>query len=281
VIFVKFLSFTQVLGSKAFFVITVLISQNKTTIRNHASGGMNVSDSKSPREEESRSLESAQVQAGTKQSRRVWRQGEDSKLCASVKRHEKFASDNMLKKSWQMIAREVPSRNAKQCRDRWTSMSSGLTKEPWAKEEDLRLERLQSSLGNSWVEISKSFPSRSDNSLKARFRLLQKREAQDMERDSSTDSAISGLESEISHKHQKTKSSQFPNPPLLSLSSGCQTSPPLQPEQATRNTSLGTMPIKAEEYLTPKEDDLQCPEALSDSDAIGNSINFADIFNSR
>jgi len=194
-------------------------------------------ESRASKEETQNSgLESMTISAGSpnkrlKQLRRTWTSDEDVLLLEAVETHKKFAEKNCIKLSWQAISQSVPGRNAKQSRDRYSSIKCGLHKTPWEKEDDELLLRLHKEIGNHWVEISEHFPTRSDNSLKARFRLLQRRTEEGScspGLDTDTDSMTSGSNQEPTVARRKRKK----NPPesvqpFLSSMSPLKAEPPM------------------------------------------------------
>ena len=92
--------------------------------------------------------------------------------------------DNMLIKlinengtnNWENIARLMPNRNARQCRERWVNyLSPDVSNHPWTAAEDLLLEQKFKEIGAKWVKISKFFKSRTDTMLKNRWLVLTRR----------------------------------------------------------------------------------------------------------
>ena len=72
--------------------------------------------------------------------------------------------------NWNKISQFMPSRNAKQCRDRYCNYLQEVTKdEPWTKEEDEVILNLLSIFGLKWVEISHYIPGRSGINVKNRW----------------------------------------------------------------------------------------------------------------
>ena len=64
----------------------------------------------------------------------------------------------------------MQTRNARQCKDRYTNyLSPQINLNPWSQEEDDLLIKKVNELGNKWVKISKFFIGRSDNSIKNRW----------------------------------------------------------------------------------------------------------------
>jgi hypothetical protein len=78
---------------------------------------------------------------------------------------------------WSVIAKELPGRTARQCRERWQNyLSPQLIHGPWTESEDERLLQEYKEIGPKWHHMKLSFPGRSRNSIKNRFIALQRRE---------------------------------------------------------------------------------------------------------
>ena len=78
---------------------------------------------------------------------------------------------------WHIIASRVPGRNARQCRERWNNyVNPSLISAPWTPEEDRFLMEKYQELGAHWRTIASYFSSRSTNSIKNRFTILQRRQ---------------------------------------------------------------------------------------------------------
>ncbi|WZZ38130.1 hypothetical protein YC2023_034389 [Brassica napus] len=70
-------------------------------------------------------------------------------------------------KKWSTIARYLPGRIGKQCRERWHNhLNPAINKEAWTQEEELVLIRAHQLYGNRWAELTKFLPGRSDNGIK-------------------------------------------------------------------------------------------------------------------
>lgn len=76
---------------------------------------------------------------------------------------------------WHGIADNLPGRNARQCKDRWFNyLSPNVSNGPWSSHEDELLIEKQAEYGAKWRQIAACFPSRTDVSVKNRWRLLQR-----------------------------------------------------------------------------------------------------------
>ncbi|XP_042504206.1 uncharacterized protein LOC122081242 isoform X2 [Macadamia integrifolia] len=70
-------------------------------------------------------------------------------------------------KKWAVIAKSLPGRIGKQCRERWHNhLNPAIKKDAWTKEEDLALIHAHQIYGNKWAEIARFLPGRADNSIK-------------------------------------------------------------------------------------------------------------------
>jgi hypothetical protein len=79
--------------------------------------------------------------------------------------------------SWVEIARVMPGRNVRQCRDRWNHYLSRNASVPWTSEEDALLVRMVETYGRKWARLATFFPNRTDFSLKARWSQIYPRVA--------------------------------------------------------------------------------------------------------
>lgn len=99
--------------------------------------------------------------------RRFFTQNEDILLIKAATQYNE--------KSWNIIAKCVPGRTPRQCRDRWMNyLKPNLKFDPWTKEEDELLITLVNSYGTHWTKMISDFPGRSTNAIKNRWNWLLK-----------------------------------------------------------------------------------------------------------
>ncbi|BBN12711.1 protein Mp3R-MYB6 [Marchantia polymorpha subsp. ruderalis] len=85
-------------------------------------------------------------------------------------------------KRWAAVARSLPGRNGKQCRERWCNhLDPQLKKTPWTGAEDLMLFLAHQRVGNRWAQIAKLLPGRSDNGVKNRWNTAVRKKEQQLE----------------------------------------------------------------------------------------------------
>ncbi|KAH0787167.1 Myb-like DNA-binding domain containing protein [Histomonas meleagridis] len=94
--------------------------------------------------------------------RRVFSNDEDRLLIELLKTREY--------KTWYEIAKMMPGKSPRQCRDRWINYLSPSNRfDPWTIEEDSKIVQHVNNLGTKWGTISKLMDGRSENSVKNRW----------------------------------------------------------------------------------------------------------------
>ena len=78
--------------------------------------------------------------------------------------------DDVGPRHWVRVARLIPGRNGKQCREHWfNNLNSQIIKGNWTDEEDFLIMHFYKKYNGSWIKMIPIFKSRSENSIKNRF----------------------------------------------------------------------------------------------------------------
>lgn len=92
----------------------------------------------------------------------TWTKDEDKILTDIVVEHGA--------KNWTQVAKSLPGRIGKQCRERWHNhLDPNISKRKWTLEEDSLIVKLHLVHGNRWCDIAKKVTGRTDNAIKNRF----------------------------------------------------------------------------------------------------------------
>ena len=79
--------------------------------------------------------------------------------------------------AWKKAPKYIPSKNIRQCRDRWFKyLDPNIKNEQWSAEEDQKLIKLYKKHGPLWVKMSQMFHGRTDIQLKNRYKVLKRKE---------------------------------------------------------------------------------------------------------
>ena len=72
---------------------------------------------------------------------------------------------------WAFLARQIPGRCGKQCRERWQNHLSPdcRNNNEWTAEEEASLFALHAELGNKWAQIARRMRGRNDNAVKNHY----------------------------------------------------------------------------------------------------------------
>jgi hypothetical protein len=104
-------------------------------------------------------------------------------LCGSPKYRYVFTTqeDQLLEnavqqfgtKDWDIIARQLPGRTSRQCRERWlTYLSPDVNRTPWSSEEDGLLFDVVRTHGPKWGTLVGFFCNRTQNNIKNRWNTI-------------------------------------------------------------------------------------------------------------
>lgn len=156
---------------------------------------------------------SAAIADSSQLKRAGWTAEEDEALGRLVERYGQ--------RSWALIAKELPGRIGKQCRERYHShLNPEVRKGEWTDEEDELIFKLREKFGNQWAMIARHVPGRTDNAVKNRWYSTMRRQ----ERQQAASSGLSPRSKVKMVKAKPRESGDFyssERPPKRCLSEDC------------------------------------------------------------
>ncbi|KQK07436.1 transcription factor MYB73-like [Brachypodium distachyon] len=165
----------------------------------------------------------------------TWTKEEDDMLKAAVNQHGE--------RKWALIAKHLPGRIGKQCRERWINhLHPDIKKDPWSEAEDLELVNAHKICGNKWSVIARRLPGRSENNVKNHWNATRRglNAKRSLKKRSSERQPAPGRLSYLAH-YIKTI---HPPPPSSTAAS---LSPPPPPEQENEEQQLQAPQVDAVE----------------------------------
>lgn len=108
-----------------------------------------------------------------KQLKATFTKEEDIKLKKLVKLYNKKSSID-----WFIIAQQMETRNARQCKDRWLNfLDRKINRKPFTAEENLLILQKVTQIGKKWKLIASMMNKRTDVSVKSQYKKLLRRNA--------------------------------------------------------------------------------------------------------
>lgn len=110
------------------------------------------------------------VELSPKYSQKLWTPQEDRLLLDAID------GQNESNIKWSLVARAVPSRSGKQCRERYLNhLTPNIKLKNWSPAEDAIIFRMHHTDGSKWSMMSKLIRGRTDNGIKNRYHHLKRR----------------------------------------------------------------------------------------------------------
>eukprot|EP00924_Labyrinthula_sp_SR-Ha-C_P001692 snap_masked-scaffold_18-processed-gene-6.56-mRNA-1 protein AED:0.15 eAED:0.15 QI:62/0.5/0.33/1/0.5/0.33/3/0/441 len=108
-----------------------------------------------------------------------WSAEEDKLLLSLAQKQIEAMGPNRKKVSWGKVAKGVPGRTAKQCRERWVNnLNPAINRGPWTREEDQIILSVYSVFPKKWATIAKKLNGRTENAVKIRYKTLSRMDKQ-------------------------------------------------------------------------------------------------------
>lgn len=101
-----------------------------------------------------------------------WSRQEDALLIEHV---QAALARQVRRLNWSEIARFIPKRSSKQCRERWVNhLNPDVNKGEWTAEEDELLWEYQKEMPRKWAHLARKIPGRTENQVKVRWNILNR-----------------------------------------------------------------------------------------------------------
>lgn len=104
-----------------------------------------------------------------------WQESENNLLKHAVSEQQRSLPDGGSI-DWEEVAKRVPGRTGKACRERWTSrLDPSINREPFSDQEEQILCKLHQQYHNKWAQIAKHLPGRTADAVKSKYISIQRR----------------------------------------------------------------------------------------------------------